>query len=58
MKSVVPMIVESRMFFSTIFPKNAAPMPRKNMPKEKANWTFFWVSPMYWAISVEKLVNA
>ena len=27
-------------------PENAAPMPRKNIPSENANWTFFWVSPM------------
>ena len=46
MKSVVPTIVERRMFFSTIFPKNAAPMPRKNIPSENANCTSFCDSPM------------
>ena len=40
MNSVVPMIVERRMFRSTILPKNAAPMPRKKMPSENAHWTF------------------
>ena len=58
MNSVVPIIVERRMFRSTILPKNAAPMPRKKMPRENANCTAPFVSPMYLAISVEKLVNA
>ena len=58
MNSEVPMIVERRMFFSTILPKNAAPMPRKNIPSENANWTSFCDSPMQRAISSEKLVNA
>ena len=58
MKSEVPMIVERRMLRSTIFPKNAAPMPRKKMPKENAHCTARWLSPMCSAIAVEKLVNA
>ena len=58
MKSEVPMIVERRMLRSTIFPKNAAPMPRKKMPSENANWTALLVSPICSAICVEKFVNA
>ena len=58
MNSVVPIIVERRMFRSTIFPKNAAPMPRKKMPSENANCTALFVSPICSAICVEKLVNA
>ncbi len=57
-KSVVPMIVDSRMFFSTIFPKKAAPMPRKKMPNENAHWTSACVLPIWAAISEENLVNA
>ena len=56
--SVVPIMVESLMLRSTILPKNAAPMPRKKMPSEKANCTARSLSPMCRAISVEKLVNA
>ena len=56
--AAVPIIVERRMFRSTIFPKNAAPMPRKKMPSENANCTALFVSPIYSAICVEKLVNA
>ena len=44
MKSVVPISVERRMFFSTIFPKNAAPIPRKKMPSENANCTCAFVT--------------
>ena len=58
MKSVVPTIVERRMLRSTIFPKNAAPMPRKNIPSENANWTSFCDSPICLAISSEKFVKA
>ena len=58
MNSVVPIIVERRMFRSTILPKNAAPMPRKKMPNENAHCTCCCVRPMYAAISDEKLVNA
>ncbi len=57
-KRPVPTNVETRMFFSTIFPKNAAPMPRKNIPSEKANCTAFCVLEMHVAISVAKFVNA
>ena len=58
MKSEVPMIVERRMLRSTIFPKKAAPMPRKKIPNEKAHCTARWLSPMRSAIAVEKFVNA
>ena len=60
MKSVVPMIVDRRMFFSTILPKNAAPMPRKKMPSENANCTCLTVTspPICLTISSEKLVKA
>ena len=58
MNNTVPIIVDRRMFFSTILPKNAAPMPRKNIPSENANWTSFCDSPIVWAISSEKFVNA
>ena len=58
MKSVVPMIVERRMFRSTILPKNAAPIPRKKMPSENANCTALFDSPMCAAIWSEKFVNA
>ena len=63
MKSVVPISVDSRMFFSTIFPKNAAPIPRKKMPSENANYTCAFVTgasavEIYDAIPSEKLVKA
>ena len=42
------------MFFSTSGPKNAAPIPRKNIDRVNANWTFPSEDPMNEEMSLEK----
>ena len=55
---IVPTMDDIFMFFSTIFPKKAAPIPRKNIPNENENCTAFAAIPVYDDISVAKLVKA
>ena len=51
-------LADNCMFFSTILPPNAAPIPRKNIDKENANCTSLNVQPITVAISVENNENA
>ena len=53
-----PTQADALMSLSVSLPKNAAPSPRKRIPRENAHWTPDSLQPMWDEMSPAKFVNA